>query len=92
MAWKRMIADGVVSTDPISLHLVIIEGEDAKAYARLYDGQTTDAPLIVQIHVNTKQSSKVVAFAPPLKLASGLYVDLDSDTNDCFVHFTRGIE
>jgi len=87
-----MIADGVVSTDPISLHTVIFQSEDNKAYLKLYDGQSTDGPLIAQLHVDTKQSSKVVRFDPPLKLASGLYVDLDPDTNDAFVHFTRGIE
>lgn len=92
MAWKLMVADGVVSTDPISLHTLVFQGEDAKTGLTLYDGQSTSGPKVAELHVDTKQSSKVVAFAPPLEFASGLYIDLDSDTNDCLVHYTRGIE
>lgn len=81
-------ADVVVCNKPVLIHWIVASNlKSDDRHLKIYDGESTSAPLRLWIQVAL---SNCFAFFPPVPvyLSSGLYMDVETDD----VHVTIGYE
>jgi len=84
--WRHITIDSIISESPCFLFDVAILGTAAACTVTVYDGVDTGGRFVVQLGSVTGQS---FLYSPkePLYCRQGLFIDVDTNLEDCWVHF-----
>lgn len=84
--WIRITGDQVISPNPTRIGSVILspDGDNNKADATFYDGESTSDPRLLTIRTGSGVT-KVINFQPYLQTQRGLYVDIGSMVGEVFI-------
>lgn len=89
MEVKRVIADGIISVQPIYLFDIHVSATDNDyAYSRLYNGTSTSGIYVCDLNV-VKKSSHNFRWFPPMYFAHGCYLDALGDFRSATFHFLK---
>lgn len=86
--WEALTADALLSRTPCILWQVVVTADAGGATTvRLYDGANANARRSIRVKA-LADTSRPVAFTPPLHFAGGLYVDVGTNILEALVSFT----
>lgn len=84
--WIRAVTSQVIVTGPALIGSIIVvpDGDDDRARAILYDGESASDPRILMIRTLAGEC-KVIDFSRPLVNQRGLYVVFDSHVEEVLI-------
>ena len=91
VAYDRRAASGIIHKNSCHLVGVIVTSKDnASGYIDVYDGENTSQEKVMRVRA-IQNTSRTVMFPKPVIMRRGLYVDLNSDSEEYTV-FWKPIE
>jgi hypothetical protein len=86
--WQRILTDGVISKVPTLLGSVVITPTSATVNAdvTLYDGESDDDPIILQLFSGAGVSRQFI-FSPPVICRRGLYFEGGTNFSQALVQW-----
>jgi len=87
--WDRFTGSNKVSLAPCKVGTVIITSDgQGVTDVTLYDGESTDDPVLAELK-GPDNTSKMIHFQPPLLTHRGLYLDVGSNVTSVLIQYER---